>query len=40
MFNGIEDIRLYQYNNEIHFIGTSMNFSKENHNLMITGYFF
>ena len=37
MFNGIEDIRLYNYNNEIHFIGTSMNFSKENHNLMITG---
>ena len=37
MFNGIEDIRLYQYGNEIHFIGTSMNFSKENHNLMITG---
>ena len=40
MFNGIEDIRLYQYNNEIQFIGKSMNFSKENHNLMITGFFF
>ena len=37
MFNGIEDIRLYQYQNEIHFIGTSMNYSKDNNNLIITG---
>ena len=37
MFNGIEDIRLYPYLDEIHFIGTSMTYSSSGKNLMVKG---
>ena len=37
MFNGIEDIRLYQYLDEIHFIGTSMTYAKNGNNLIVKG---
>ena len=36
-FNGIEDIRLYQYLKEIYFIGTSMSHSNNGKNLIIRG---
>ena len=39
-YNGIEDIRLYNYLDEIRFIGTSMSHSTHNHearNLIVTG---
>jgi hypothetical protein len=37
MYNGIEDIRLYEYMNEIHFVGTSLNHSTLGRNLIVTG---
>lgn len=37
MFNGIEDVRLYEYLNEIHFVATSMSHSTQGRNLIVTG---
>ena len=37
MFNGIEDIRLYQYQNEIYFIGTTLNYSSQGKNSIMKG---
>lgn len=39
MFNGIEDIRLYNYSNQIRFIGTSMSHSTEGRNSIVIGIY-
>lgn len=37
MWNGLEDVRLYEYMNEIHFVATSMSHSTHGRNLIVTG---
>jgi hypothetical protein len=39
MWNGLEDIRLYEFQNKIHFVATSMSHSTENRNLIVTGLY-
>jgi hypothetical protein len=36
-FYGLEDIRLYEFNDEIRFIATNINYSPTGHNMMIMG---
>ena len=38
-YNGIEDIRLYEKNGNIHFIGTSMSHSCNGNNLIVSGIY-
>jgi hypothetical protein len=39
MFNGIEDVRLYEKNNKIYFIGTSMSHTSSGNNLIVSGIY-
>ena len=39
MFNGIEDIRLYEKNSEIYFMGTSMSHTSSGNNLIVSGIY-
>ena len=38
-FEGIEDIRLYEKNGEIHFMGTSTSHTKSGNNLVVSGIY-
>jgi hypothetical protein len=38
-WNGLEDIRLYEFQNQIHYVATSMSHSTENRNLIVTGIY-
>jgi hypothetical protein len=38
-WNGIEDIRLYEFQDKIHFVATSLSHSTENRNLIVTGLY-